>query len=95
MVYFAIYRYRANLIEAKKFGIRMGIISAIGIGLIFFIMFCAYALAFWYGSKLVREGEMTAGNMITVRTPTVGQSVTAVHEPRHIGESYVPIRGTV
>ncbi|KAK2176084.1 hypothetical protein NP493_686g01047 [Ridgeia piscesae] len=59
-------RYRANLIEAKKFGIRMGIISAIGIGLIFFIMFCAYALAFWYGSKLVREGEMTAGNMITV-----------------------------
>ena len=59
-------RYGDNLTEAKKFGIRTGLVSAVGIGLIFFIMFCVYSLAFWYGAKLVREGDMTAGNMIIV-----------------------------
>ncbi|KAI0212569.1 ATP-dependent translocase ABCB1, partial [Lamellibrachia satsuma] len=59
-------RYGANLTEAKAHGIRMGTVSAVGVGLMFFIMFCVYSLAFWYGSKLVREEDMTAGNMIIV-----------------------------
>ena len=34
-------------------------------GLIFFIIFCCYALAFWYGSKLVREDDAyTPGVML-------------------------------
>ena len=37
-------------------------------GVIYFIIFACYALAFWYGSKLVREEEhYTAGVMLTVR----------------------------
>ena len=52
--------------EAKKSGIRRGLFAAVGTGLIFFIMFSVYSLAFWYGSKLVREGDMSVGNMIIV-----------------------------
>ncbi|KAI0234910.1 ATP-dependent translocase ABCB1 [Lamellibrachia satsuma] len=59
-------RYGANLTEAKAHGIWMGTISAVGVGLMFFIIFCVYSLAFWYGSKLVRAEDMTAGNMIIV-----------------------------
>ena len=59
-------RYGANLTEAKAHGIRMGTISAVGVGLMFFVMFCVYSLAFWYGARLVREEDMTAGNMIIV-----------------------------
>lgn len=37
-----------------------------GMGLVFFIMFSSYALAFWFGGKLVREEELTIGNMLIV-----------------------------
>ena len=60
-----------NLTAAKKSGIKMGMYSAIGTGLIFFIMFAVYALAFWYGAKLVRADDMSAGNMIIVSTRRV------------------------
>lgn len=33
---------------------------------VFLIIFCAYALAFWYGSTLVREEDYTAGDMMIV-----------------------------
>ena len=55
-----------NLTEAKKSGIKMGTFSAIGTGMMFFIMFAVYALAFWYGAKLVRADDMSAGNLIIV-----------------------------
>ena len=37
-------------------------------GLVFFIMFACYALAFWYGAKLVREEpeNYTPGSMLIV-----------------------------
>ena len=66
MIYFSIYRYGVNLIQAKNFGIRTGMFSSIGTGFIFFVIFCVYALSFWYGAKMVRADEMTAGNMIIV-----------------------------
>jgi len=61
------FRYRKNLGEAKDFGIRKGIISGAGMGFLFFIFFATYALAFWYGGKLVREEEhYTPGRMLIV-----------------------------
>lgn len=35
-------------------------------GTIFFIMFATYALAFWYGSTLVIDGDYTAGDLLVV-----------------------------
>jgi ATP-binding cassette, subfamily B (MDR/TAP), member 1 len=32
----------------------------------FFVMFAAYGLAFWYGSVLINQAEITAGEVVTV-----------------------------
>uniref|UniRef100_X2B039 Bile salt export pump n=1 Tax=Capitella teleta TaxID=283909 RepID=X2B039_CAPTE len=63
-------RYFSNLDDAKKAGVKKGAIGGGGMGVIFFIIFSCYALAFWYGSKLVREEEAyTPGVMLIVRLP--------------------------
>jgi len=61
-----IFRYAKNLVSAKNFGIRKGIISGAGMGFFFFVIFGSYALAFWYGGKLVREENYSAGRMLIV-----------------------------
>jgi len=61
-------RYTENLHAAKAFGIRKGMVSGLGLGLTFFVIFGSYALAFWYGGKLVREEpeNYTIGVMLIV-----------------------------
>lgn len=51
---------------AKKKGIEKSIISGAGIGTAYFVIFCTYCLAFWYGGKLVRQDEIDVGTMVTV-----------------------------
>jgi len=60
------FRYTKNLSSAKDVGIRKGIYSGVGMGFYFFVIFGSYALAFWYGGKLVREEEYTPGQMLIV-----------------------------
>jgi len=60
------FRYTKNLSSAKDFGIRKGIYAGVGMGLVFFVIFASYSLAFWYGGKLVREDDYTAGQMLVV-----------------------------
>lgn len=61
-------RYEENLLEAKNFGIKKSVTTNVAMGLTQFIIFGAYALAFWYGTKLsVDEPEnYTIGRVITV-----------------------------
>uniref|UniRef100_F6URM6 Multidrug resistance protein 1A n=1 Tax=Ciona intestinalis TaxID=7719 RepID=F6URM6_CIOIN len=58
-------RYQTNLNEARVVGIKKGVVGGLSIGALFCIMFSTYGLAFWYGSTLVRSGEITVGNMLT------------------------------
>lgn len=60
------FRYNRNLFDAKDFGIQKGVISGAGIAFVFFVIFAMYALAFWYGGKLVREEDYTPGQMLIV-----------------------------
>ena len=51
-------------------GIKKAAVSG-GMGIVFFFMFASYALAFWFGAKLVREDYYeshgyTAGRMLIV-----------------------------
>ncbi|KAI7806752.1 putative multidrug resistance protein 1 [Triplophysa rosa] len=64
----AVDKYEENLLEAKNFGIKKSITTNVAMGLTQFIIFGAYALAFWYGTKLsVDEPEnYTIGRVITV-----------------------------
>lgn len=61
-------RYEENLLEAKNFGIKKSVTTNVAMGLTQFIIFGAYALAFWYGTKLsLDEPEnYTIGRVITV-----------------------------
>ncbi|KAG7464134.1 hypothetical protein MATL_G00183980 [Megalops atlanticus] len=60
-------RYNRNLISAQRWGIRKGLIMGFFTGYMWFIIFLCYALAFWYGSKLVIETlEYTPGTLLQV-----------------------------
>ncbi|CAD5117028.1 DgyrCDS5857 [Dimorphilus gyrociliatus] len=59
-------RYNGNLTDAQNFGVKRGFVSGLSMGMVFFFIFGSYALAFWYGSKLVRESDYTVGDMLIV-----------------------------
>ncbi|CAF1014116.1 unnamed protein product [Rotaria sordida] len=59
-------RYEKYLGEAKKNGIKKGAISGFTMGCVWFFIYCAYALGFWYGAKLIREEGYSIGNVIIV-----------------------------
>uniref|UniRef100_A0A8C9DT68 Bile salt export pump n=1 Tax=Prolemur simus TaxID=1328070 RepID=A0A8C9DT68_PROSS len=60
-------RYEKNLVFAQRWGIRKGIVMGFFTGYVWCIIFFSYALAFWYGSKLVLdEGEYTPGALVQI-----------------------------
>uniref|UniRef100_A0A8C1RB79 ATP-binding cassette, sub-family B (MDR/TAP), member 11a n=1 Tax=Cyprinus carpio TaxID=7962 RepID=A0A8C1RB79_CYPCA len=60
-------RYDRNLVEAQAWGIKKGAIIGVFQGYLWCIIFLCYALAFWYGSKLVIETkELTPGGLVQV-----------------------------
>uniref|UniRef100_A0A8C0FTK6 Bile salt export pump n=1 Tax=Bubo bubo TaxID=30461 RepID=A0A8C0FTK6_BUBBB len=60
-------RYDKNLVFAQHWGIRKGIIMGLFTGYMWLIIFLCYALAFWYGSKLVlEEEEYSPGTLLQV-----------------------------
>ena len=60
------FRYSKNLSHAKAYGIQKGMVGGAGMGFFFFVIFGTYALAFWYGGKLIREEDYTPGQMLIV-----------------------------
>ncbi|XP_077473724.1 bile salt export pump [Stigmatopora argus] len=60
-------RYDQNLVDAQNWGVKKGAIIGIFQGYLWCIIFLTYALAFWYGSKLViDEKELSPGTLIQV-----------------------------
>lgn len=59
-------RYSSHLGEARDFGIKKGVMSGLGMAFFQVIMFGSYALAFWYGAKLIIDGEMNGGDLLIV-----------------------------
>ncbi|CAM1323324.1 pgp-2 (predicted) [Pycnogonum litorale] len=65
-------RYAERLSDAKKSGIKRGIISALGLSMTNLFLFVTYALSFWYGVKLVIDArvsgshEYTPGDMLNI-----------------------------
>ncbi|XP_063233422.1 collagen alpha-2(I) chain-like isoform X3 [Bacillus rossius redtenbacheri] len=70
-------RYRANLVFAKKISVKRGFYMGAAFGVIWFFIYAAYALAFWYGVGLVLDQRhwpqdeivYTPGTMIVVSCP--------------------------
>ncbi|KAG9306772.1 hypothetical protein G9A89_005672 [Geosiphon pyriformis] len=61
-----IVRYKEKLQIAYKVGVKKALISGIGMGAIMGILFSTYGLAFWYGAKLVVNGELTGDQVLNV-----------------------------
>ncbi|CAF3736730.1 unnamed protein product [Rotaria magnacalcarata] len=59
-------RYEKYLGDAKKNGIKKGGINGFTMGTVWFLIYCAYALGFWYGAKLIREEGYSIGDVIIV-----------------------------
>ncbi|CAH1796934.1 unnamed protein product [Owenia fusiformis] len=59
-------RYNNNLGFARQKGIQKGLVMGLGIGFAWFICYCAYSLGFWYGAKLIREEDYSAGILLIV-----------------------------
>ncbi|XP_067597733.1 bile salt export pump isoform X3 [Pseudorca crassidens] len=60
-------RYEKNLVFAQRWGIRKGIVMGFFTGFMWCLIFLCYALAFWYGSRLVLDdGEYTAGTLVQI-----------------------------
>jgi ATP-binding cassette subfamily B (MDR/TAP) protein 1 len=57
-------RYDAYLDKAKGFGVKKGPILGVQYSSEFFVMHCAYALAFWYGVRLLQDGQMRDGGQV-------------------------------
>ena len=64
---FSLHRYETNLVFAQRWGIRKGIVMGFFTGFMWCLIFLCYALAFWYGSKLVLDDEeYTPGALVQV-----------------------------
>ncbi|CBF87439.1 ABC transporter ATP-binding protein [Aspergillus nidulans FGSC A4] len=60
-------KYSEWVDEARKRGRRMAFVTGIHLAILFFSMYCSFALAFWFGIKLFREGNIpNVGTVITV-----------------------------
>ncbi|CAI0469815.1 unnamed protein product [Linum tenue] len=58
--------YRKKCEGPKNTGIREGLISGIGFGLSFFLLFCFYATSFYAGAQLVKQGKTTFSDVFQV-----------------------------
>lgn len=57
-------KYEAYLDVAKTFGVKKGPVLGTQYSAEFFMMYCAYALAFWYGIRLILQGEIDDGGSV-------------------------------
>lgn len=58
--------YDGFLAKAEVWGFRMRVVMGAMLGLMIGIILCAYALAFWEGSRLFVDGQLTIGQILTV-----------------------------
>lgn len=56
-----------------KTGIRQGIVSGIGFGFSFFVLFSSYAASFYVGARLVDDGKTTFDSVFKVRKQNTQQ----------------------
>ncbi|RZC89959.1 hypothetical protein C5167_029024 [Papaver somniferum] len=59
-----VHKYRTMLETSVPSGIKIGFAKGAGIGVFYLVTYATWALAFWYGSKLVASKEISGGAAI-------------------------------
>ncbi|KAK4482118.1 hypothetical protein RD792_009257 [Penstemon davidsonii] len=62
----AVSNYNKSLEKAYKSAVHEGLATGLGLGSVMFVMFCSYALAVWYGAKMILENGHSGGEIFTV-----------------------------
>ncbi|XP_062084632.1 ABC transporter B family member 11-like [Humulus lupulus] len=62
----AIINYNKFLVSAYKSGVYEGTAAGLGLGLVMFVIFGSYALAVWFGVKMIREKGYNGGDVLNV-----------------------------
>ncbi|KAK6785819.1 hypothetical protein RDI58_014344 [Solanum bulbocastanum] len=62
----AVADYNESLIKAYHSGAKEGLATGLGLGSVFAIIYCSYALAIWYGARLILEKGYTGGKVINI-----------------------------
>ncbi|KAF9592897.1 hypothetical protein IFM89_018613 [Coptis chinensis] len=62
----AITQYEKSLQKAYKSGVHEGLASGLGLGASMLIFFCSYALAVWFGGRMIIEKDYTGGDIINI-----------------------------
>eukprot|EP01018_Ginkgo_biloba_P030331 Gb_08614 [translate_table: standard] len=62
----AVVDYEKSLKSAYKAAIHQGLASGLGLGSALLVVFCSYALALWYGSRLIINEGYSGGTVINV-----------------------------
>ncbi|KAJ0699417.1 putative ABC transporter type 1, transmembrane domain-containing protein [Helianthus annuus] len=52
--------------DAYNSGVNEGLAAGLGLGSLVLIMYCSYAMAVWYGAKLVLEKSYTGGTVVNI-----------------------------
>ena len=70
--------YKKKCDGPRKTGIRQGLISGIGFGVSFALLFCVYALSFYAGARLVEDGKTTFSDVF--RVSIIFFRISSVHQ---------------
>eukprot|EP00261_Vitis_vinifera_P007089 XP_002275169.4 PREDICTED: ABC transporter B family member 11-like [Vitis vinifera] len=62
----AIAKYKKSLTKAYDSAVREGLATGLGLGSVMFIVFCIFALAVWFGAKLIINKGYSGGNVVGV-----------------------------
>ncbi|KAJ7008065.1 ABC transporter B family member 11-like [Populus alba x Populus x berolinensis] len=62
----AISNYKKFLVTAYNSGVNEGLAAGVGLGIVMLVVFCSYALAVWFGGKMILEKGYTGGDVINV-----------------------------
>ena len=60
------FRYQEALVKAREYGIKKSIASGLGHGASWGIVMFTLGVGFWYGGKLVRDGDYQVHEMMAV-----------------------------
>ncbi|XP_006303137.2 ABC transporter B family member 11 [Capsella rubella] len=72
----AINSYKKFITSAYKSSIQQGFSTGLGLGIMFFVFFSSYALAIWFGGKMIIEKGYTGGAVINVIIIVVAGSMS-------------------
>ncbi|KAJ6343826.1 hypothetical protein OIU76_005552 [Salix suchowensis] len=62
----ALSNYKKFLATAYTSGVQEGFTSGLGLGIVMLLVFCSYALAVWFGGKMILEKGYSGGSVLNV-----------------------------